>query len=216
VIVAVLDSGVHVPHPHLGAVEECVAIDESMADGVDRLGHGTAVTAAIHDLAPGATLIVGKIFDRTLTTNASVLARGIEWAVSRGARLVNLSLGTANPLHRERLSDAVASAAAQGTIIVCAGETNGVVWLPGSLPGVVSVTADGQLERNEVIVGTTGLIAAPYPRAIPGVPKERNLSGVSFAVANVTGILARLLEGRLDLRNTDELFRELVGTGSDR
>jgi subtilisin family serine protease len=187
-----------------------------MADGVDRLGHGTAVAAAIHDLAPGATLIVGKIFDRTLTTNANVLARGIEWAVSRGARLVNLSLGTANPVHRERLSDAVASAAAKGTIVVCAGETNGVQWLPGSLPGVVSVTANGQLERNEVIVGPTGFIAAPYPRAIPGVPKERNLSGVSFAVANVTGILARLLEGRPDLRNTDELFRELVGPGTGR
>ena len=211
--VAVLDSGVHVPHPHLGAVEECVAIDESMADGVDRLGHGTAVAAAIHDLAPGAALIVGKIFDRTLTTNASVLASGIEWAVSRGARLVNLSLGTANPVHRERLGDAVARAAAQGTIVVCAGETNGVAWLPGSLPGVVSVTADGQLERNEVIVGTTGFIAAPYPRAIPGVPKERNLSGVSFAVANVTGILARLLEGRPDLRDADGLLRELRGAG---
>ena len=181
-----------------------------MADGVDRLGHGTAVAAAIHDLAPGATLIVGKIFDRTLTTNASVLARGIEWAASRGARLVNLSLGTANPAHREMLSDAVASAAAQGTIIVCAGETNGVQWLPGSLPGVVSVTADARLERNEVIVGASGFIAAPYPRAIPGVPKERNLSGVSFAVANVTGFLARVLEGRAGVWGAEGLLRQLA------
>ena len=169
------------------------------------------MAAAIHDLAPDATLIIGKIFDRTLTTNASVLARGIEWAASRGARLVNLSLGTANPVHRERLSDAVARAAAQGTIVVSAREANGVLWLPGSLPGVVSVTADGQLERNEVIVGPTGFVAAPYPRAIPGVPKERNLSGVSFAVANVSGFLARLLEGRPDLRDADALFRELLG-----
>ena len=209
---AVLDSGVHVPHPHLGAVEERVGIGESMDDGVDRLGHGTAVTAAIHDLAPGATLIVGKIFDRTLTTNASVLARGIEWAASRGARLVNLSLGTANPLNRQRLSDAITSAAAQGTIVVSAREANGILWLPGSLPGVIGVTADDQLERTDVIVGTTGLIAAPYPRAIPGVPKERNLSGVSFAVANATGVLARLLQGRPDLRDADGLLRELART----
>ena len=181
-----------------------------MDDGVDRLGHGTAVTAAIHDLAPDATLIVGKIFDRTLTTSASVLARGIEWAASRRARLVNLSLATANPAHREWLTDAVASAAAQGTIVVCARETNGVLWLPGSLPGVVSVTADARLERTEVMVGPSGFIAAPYPRAIPGVPKERNLSGVSFAVANVTGILACLLQGRQDVCDADELLRELA------
>jgi len=34
--------------------------------------------------------------------------------------------------------------------------------------------------------------ASGYPREIPGVPRERNLSGISFAVANVTGLLARL------------------------
>jgi hypothetical protein len=36
--------------------------------------------------------------------------------------------------------------------------------------------------------------ASPFPRPIPGVPPERNLAGVSFAVANVTGFLARVLE----------------------
>jgi hypothetical protein len=35
--------------------------------------------------------------------------------------------------------------------------------------------------------------AAGYPRPIPGVPPERNLKGLSFAVANVTGVVARLL-----------------------
>jgi len=57
------------------------------------------------------------------------------------------------------------------------------------------VTSDPQLEREEMIVGQSGITAAPYPRPIPGVPKERNLSGVSFAVANATGMLARMLEG---------------------
>jgi hypothetical protein len=37
------------------------------------------------------------------------------------------------------------------------------------------------------------LRAAGYPRPIPGVPPERNLKGVSFAVANATGAIARLL-----------------------
>lgn len=32
------------------------------------------------------------------------------------------------------------------------------------------------------------LRASPYPRPIPGVPLERNLNGISFAVANVTGV----------------------------
>jgi subtilisin family serine protease len=210
VTVAVLDSGVHIPHPHLESVAESTCIDESIEDTVDRLGHGTAVAAAIHDIAPGARLIVGKIFDRSLATNAGVLAQGIAWAASRGARLINLSLGTTNPERLELLRDAVANAAALGAMVVSAREDNGVVWLPGSLSGVVGVRADVLLERGEADVDSSGFTAAPYPRPIPGVPKERNLRGVSFAVANTTGMLARLLEGRTDLRNVGELFREVL------
>ncbi|MYG21824.1 MAG: hypothetical protein F4168_05470, partial [Gemmatimonadetes bacterium] len=43
--------------------------------------------------------------------------------------------------------------------------------------------------------GDAVVAASPYPRPIPGVPVERNLSGISFAVANVTGVLASVLEG---------------------
>ena len=198
ITVAVIDSGVHAQHPHVGSVAESVCIDPPDGDAVDRLGHGTAVASAIRDLAPGVTLIVGKIFDRTLTTNADTLARGIEWAASRGARLINLSLGTANSRHEERLVASIA--AAGGSIIVSARD-----WLPGSLAGVVSVAADPALERDEFRVEGTSFVAAPYPRSIPGVPRERNLSGVSFAVANVTGALARLLEARPEVRGISDL-----------
>jgi hypothetical protein len=37
--------------------------------------------------------------------------------------------------------------------------------------------------------------ASGYPRPIPGVPAERNLKGLSFAVANATGLLALHLCG---------------------
>jgi hypothetical protein len=44
------------------------------------------------------------------------------------------------------------------------------------------------------IDGDRLIAAAGYPRDIPGVPRERNLKGVSFAVANATGFVARALE----------------------
>jgi hypothetical protein len=201
----VIDSGVHPSHPHVGAVEESVCLDPLDGDTVDRLGHGTAVAAAIRDIAPGTTLIVGKIFDRSLVTNAVVLARGIDWAVERQARIINLSLGTANPAHAAALGESVAHAAAAGAIVVSARESGGVVWLPGSIEGVASVVSDSSLERDELEIDERGCAAAPYPRPIPGVPRERNLSGVSFAVANVSGFLARLLEGREDLQRLDDV-----------
>jgi len=209
--VAVIDSGVHTAHPHVGGgvVAESVCVDPPDGDAIDRLGHGTAVAAAIRDIAPGAALIVGKIFDRALVTNADVLARGIAWATSRGARVINLSLGTANRAHEEVLRESIARATAAGALVVSAREANGVLWLPGSLPQVVSVVADPHLEREELVVDESGFTAAPYPRSIPGVPKERNLSGVSFAVANVSGFLARLLEGRPDLSSVEAVLRDL-------
>ena len=200
-----IDSGVHASHPHVGAVEESVCLDPQDGDTVDRLGHGTAVAAAIRDIAPGTTLIVGKIFDRSLSTNAATLARGIDWAVERHARIINLSLGTANPAHSASLGESVARAAAAGAIVVSARESAGVVWLPGSIEGVASVVADSSLERDELEIDEQGFSAAPYPRPIPDVPRERNLSGVSFAVANVSGFLARLLEGREDLQGLSDV-----------
>jgi hypothetical protein len=35
-------------------------------------------------------------------------------------------------------------------------------------------------------------VAPGFPRPIPGVPPDKNLKGLSFAVANVTGLLAAL------------------------
>ena len=208
-----IDSGVHAAHPHVGQVAESASIDPPTGDTVDRLGHGTAVASAIRDIAPGVTLIVGKIFDRQLSTNALALAEGVTWAVGRGARLINLSLGTANHAHEEALRQSVAKAADAGALVVSAREADGIVWLPGSLRGALGVIADPRLERDEIIVGDDAISAAPFPRPIPGVPKERNLSGVSFAVANVTGFLARLLEGRVSDGRVADLLRELRSSG---
>jgi len=41
--------------------------------------------------------------------------------------------------------------------------------------------------------GDRVVVASPFPRPIPGVPLERNVHGISFAVANATGLLARAL-----------------------
>jgi hypothetical protein len=45
------------------------------------------------------------------------------------------------------------------------------------------------------------------------VPVERNLSGISFAVANVTGFLARLLEANGAVRDVTRLAEVLGQRG---
>ena len=108
-------------------------------DYVDRLGHGTAVTAAIKEKAPAAELFPVKVFDLELSTSSAALGHAIDWSASQDARLVNLSLGTANPEHEDALAAAVVRAQEGGALIVSAEGSEGKRWLPGSLPGVVGV-----------------------------------------------------------------------------
>ena len=137
--VAVVDSGVHAAHPHVGAISGGVAVREDGSledDFVDRLGHGTAVAAAIREKAPSAEILAVKVFWRNLSTDVASLVRAIEIAAERGAALINLSLGTSQPGHRDALREAVGRAQLHGAIVVSALESNGVEWLPGGLPGV--------------------------------------------------------------------------------
>ena len=200
--IAVIDSGVHAEHPHVRGVAGGIAIREDGTlheDYVDRLGHGTAVTAAIREKAPLAEILAIKVFWRALSTDIATLVRAIDEAADRGAALINLSLGTSRMEHRDLLEAAVGRARAQGALIVAANDDGGVRWLPGCLEQVVAVRADWACERDvydvEFVEDRPMLSTSPYPRGIPGVSRERNVNGVSFAVANATGFVARALEG---------------------
>ena len=196
--IAVVDSGVHAAHPHVNGVAGGVGIDDHAAehdDYVDRLGHGTAVTAAIREKAPGADVYAVKVFDRELSATAAALAGAIRWARRRHVHLINLSLGTLNADHEAAIEWEVNAALAEGLVIVAAGPQPGRRWLPGALPGVVRVELDMTRPRDTCAIeerdGQVTVRACGYPRPIPGVPPERNLRGLSFAVANATGLLAR-------------------------
>ncbi len=200
--IVVIDSGVHAAHPHVNGVSGGVGIDSNghtHDDFVDRLGHGTAVAAAIREKAPTSEIFIAKVFDRELAATGAALVAACEWARGQRADLVNLSLGTSNTEHAGSLAAAVADLRESGSVVVAAGVQDGVSWLPGTLPGVWSVTLDWTLERDEcrVVMGQAGAVAflaSGLPRPIPGVPPERNLKGLSFAVANVTGLLAAMFD----------------------
>jgi len=200
--VAIVDTGIHAAHPHVGGVAGGTAFDDAGTedgDTIDRLGHGTAVAAAIREKAPEAALSAVKVFDRSLETTGRALAAAIRWAVGQQVDLINLSLGTTNQEHTALLSEVVRGAVAAGVLIVAAAPQDGRTWLPGALPGVIGVVVDWSSPRDACSVsidseGHVRLRASGFPRPIPGVPPERNLKGQSFAVANATGLLALVAE----------------------
>ena len=215
--VAIIDSGVNPAHPHVGGVAGGTRIlssdSDSSNDYLDYIGHGTAVAGAIREKVPDAQLYALKVFDRALTTNIEAIIKAIDWCTENEMDVINLSLGTVNNAHRRLIEQAVARATQNGTVIVAAREMSGKPSLPGCLPSVIGVVVDWQCARDRYDVNLSDddpvFIASAYPRDIPGVPRDRNLNGISFSVANMTGFVARAREFASDT-SVDQLKRLLV------
>jgi hypothetical protein len=201
--VAIVDSGVNPGHPHVRGVAGGIRLGpggERSGDYLDLNGHGTAVSGVIREKAPEALLFAVKVFDRKLTTNVEIILRAIEWAIAENMNLINLSLATSNADHSEKLQQVARAAARNGVAIVsaCCMPGSEERLLPGSFPEVVGVGLDWECGRDSYTIsdsnGRSMFLASGYPRDIPGVPREQNFSGISFAVANMSGFVARAIQ----------------------
>lgn len=200
--IAVIDSGVNSGHPHITSLAGGLSVGPGgqIEEGAcsDVLGHGTAVMAAIQEKAPEAQYYAVKLFHSSLRTTAESLLAAIEWTIEQRMDVVNLSLGTRNPDHLARFEAVIAKATKNSVLMVSARDADGQPCLPGSLPGVFGVGLDWETPRNlyrcEEVGGILVYSTSGYPRSLPGLPRERNLHGISFAVANMSGFIARACE----------------------
>ena len=138
--------------------------------------------AAIQEKAPLASYYAVKIFHDSLRTSSTSLLRAMEWAVDQDMDVINLSLGTSNPAHADLFPPVVKKA---GGVIVSACEC-----YPGLLAGVLAVDIDAECDRESYYLRGETFVTAGYARSAPGIPRKRNLQGISFAVANVSGFVA--------------------------
>src|SRR5262249_2389905 len=108
ILVAVIDSGIDTAHPELAG---------TIAGSFDVLGphetpsHGTAMAGAIAahgrlmGVAPRVRLLAVRSLDANGQGTSLSIADGIEWAVARGARVINMSFaGPQDPLLRQHLA----------------------------------------------------------------------------------------------------------------
>jgi hypothetical protein len=189
---------VQADHPHIDAARIlrgiAVLADTTLIpdDAIDRLGHGTAVTAAIQEKAPDADILPIRVFHDALKTSARALAAAIHHSLDAKADIINLSLGTTNLAHRALFAEVVSRATTQGALIVAAREANDVPCWPGALDGVLGVGLDWTVPRATWRVADGVVYASGHPRPIPGVPQRHNLYGISFATAQASGFAASL------------------------
>jgi subtilisin family serine protease len=222
--IVVVDSGVNPRHSHVGGRIDGARIFRGEDGAVhrgpgfeDTSGHGTAIAAVIRHVAPEADLFALKIFNGALVTTPDVLAGALSYAFQAGARVVNLSLGMEAAPNAPSLLGLCRDAARAGIILVASARngSNGAS-VPASYDPVIGVKGDGRLGEDTMRYrpgAPCECIASPWPRSLPGLPRERNFRGNSFATARVSGAIACLLEASpgLDLCALREILRERYG-----
>lgn len=147
--VAVLDSGVANDNPDINPKVAARANFTNGETGDDNYGHGThvaGIVAATHNTqgvagtCPGCTILDGKVLNDSGIGSSSGLADGINWAVSNGAKVINMSLGVRAS---RTLETAVNNAWNKGAVLVAAAGNGGnqTKIYPGAYPNVIAVAA---------------------------------------------------------------------------
>ena len=198
--IGIIDTGVNPWHSHVRGQVRGIRIfldahgkireDEDFRDMV---GHGTAVAGILRQGLPAAELFVVRVFDETLNSYPSLVARALLRAAAEGCRIVNLSLGMPPGPGGEILEQACRAVQEAGSVLVAAGHPLKPGLLPASLPGVVGVVSAAHLQPGEIEVNPDRAYshqASGWPRDLQGLPSGANLWGNSFACARVSLSLA--------------------------
>ena len=144
--VCVLDSGIELDHPLVGAVRRSVAVHKRDDDIVveddaqgDLCGHGTACAGIIRSLAPDVELVSVRVLGAGYTGSAPVLLAGLEWAIEQGFEIVNMSLSTTKKQYVDRLHELADVAYFKRVILVASAHNMPVESFPWRFASVISV-----------------------------------------------------------------------------
>ncbi len=205
IIVAVIDSEVDRDHVELaGTISQRFDATESESKAHS---HGTAMAGAIVSrerllgVAPGAKILAVRAFSETGRSAESTsfnILKGMEWAISQGARVINMSFaGPYDPSLERALKDA----AAKGVVLIGAsgnaGPKSPPLW-PGADPNVIAVTAtdSGDKVFRQANRGPYVSVASPGVEILAPAPQAgyQLSTGTSIATAHVSGVVALMLE----------------------
>jgi subtilisin family serine protease len=225
VLIAIIDGGVDKNHPELAGV--IVDTFDAIGAGEPAHPHGTAVAGAIASqlrlkgTAPAAQILAARAFGAQRASSEGTtfnIVKAIEWAVSRKARIINLSFaGSRDP----KIEVALKAARARGIVLVAAAGNDGPTSAPrypAADPNVIAVTATDEQDKlfAAAVRGKHIAVAAPgvdlWLPSVEGTYQET--SGTSFSAAEVSGTIALLLERRPDLE-PEAVRRTLMATARD-
>lgn len=226
--IAVLDSGIESCHPALSGLvlaDDVALIQDGLAtqvipgEGRDLYGHGTAVAAAIREVAPEATLGSFRVLDARNSARNEIVCAGARLAMERGYDILNLSVGSGIREHIWLYKEWVDQAYLGGVHVVAA--CNNINFLrrewPGHLSSVIAVNMVRLEDSGRMVRNAPGSLVEFAMRGVDVVlpwraGAVRQVTGSSFAAPRAAGVLARLLSvsGPLHPSEAKSLLRAMA------
>ncbi len=215
--VAVIDSGVDLQHPALagGFVPAAEMWDyvgndalpqEEGTLGTGAYGHGTSVAAIVLQVAPKAKILPLRVLAPSGAGDVLNVAAAINDAVGKGARIINLSLGS--DIRSAAVASAINSATARGVYVISSsGNTsNQSITFPAKDASLDTTTAGqfsvsvGSVDASDKkssfsTYGETLELVGPGEVVYGPIPGNRlgAWTGTSMAAPMVSGALALAL-----------------------
>ncbi|WP_225800068.1 type VII secretion-associated serine protease mycosin [Streptomyces sp. NK15101] len=227
--VAVIDTGVDDVNPQLRTAVDAKAGKDYLkpdkenpsygdenrgkTDGtVDEVGHGTKVAGIIAarprkgtgfvGLAPEATIIPIRQNDEKNSGKSDTMAQAIDHAVLKGAKVINISQDTTQPLGPDSpMAKAVARAIEKDVVVVASAGNDGIdgarkKTYPAAFPGVLAVASSDRNNERAAFSQSGPMVgvAAPGVDIVSTVPGGGQCvdNGTSFSAPYVAGVATLL------------------------
>jgi subtilisin family serine protease len=205
-ISAQIDSGIDSQHPDLNGV--ITGTFDALPSSDQRPHpHGTGMAGAIGShqrllgVAPGANILGIRAFgvaDNGAQGTSMNIVKGLEWAVSQGAQIINMSFaGPRDPI----LEQAIKSIRDKGIILIAAAGNAGPKsppLFPAADANVIAVSATDTDDKTYTgaVRGKHVAIAAPGVDILVPAPEGgyQLTTGTSVAAAHISGVVALMLE----------------------
>lgn len=240
VTVAVIDSGIEKEFEdfsgvHLSAYSKNFVSGYADDDLSDKVSHGTFVASqiaattgnglGIAGIADSVDLMILRCFV-TNTVDTFSIVPVIEYAVDKGADIINLSFGDTDAVNPP-LENAIRYALDRGVIVVAAagnyGDKHNLPMYPASYDGVISVASVAKSDSSYIHADSSEHndmvdIAAPgssvYGIRITSSPKYNLWSGTSFSTPVVSAVAA-LMKGKDPDMTADSFYGLLAANALD-
>lgn len=237
--VAVLDTGI-AAHSDLVVAGRYDAVTVG-GNANDIYGHGTAVAGIIGartngigivGVAPDISLYAVRVMESSSSGKLSDMIEGLDWCVTNGMDVANLSLGISpdslSPTDftyvTNLLNEVTTEAFNAGVIIVAASGNDGNIGITDNVSFPArnnNVLGVGAIDSNKVLAGFSS-VGPAVDLVAPGVSvKTTGLNntyvlgnGTSFATPNVSGVVALYKEKYPDMTNS-QLIDRIIDNADD-